>query len=157
MEDNEKETSSFLASLGVNDDPITSSKSIVIDNDTGKEIVEATEEDPDLDQSVNSDFTLARANIIEMTQVAKDAITKLAAIADQSQHPRAFEVLGGLIKTVMDAQQDIFTLHKKREELKPGSAAKDDVPTAPGKITNNLFVGSTAELQKIFTEMNKNG
>lgn len=152
MEDKKKETSAFLASLGVEDN---GERAITIDNDTGKEIVEVVEEDPDLDQSVASDFTIARANIIDMTNVAKDAISKLAVIADQSQHPRAFEVLGGLIKTVLDAQQDIFALHKKKEELRPGSAAKEE--SAPGTVTNNLFVGSTADLQRMIQDMNKNG
>lgn len=152
MNDSEKETSAFLASLGVDDDPIPTGTALVIPQVT--DVV--AEETEDLDQSVNSDFTVARANILAATTVAQEAIAKLAVIAEQSQHPRAFEVLFNGVKTILEAQQDILALHKKREELKPGAAAREDVPTGPQKqTTNNLFVGSTAELQKILADLNK--
>lgn len=156
-------TSSFLASLGVDDStPSTPTfnapnQVIVLDNDTGKNIDEVDVQVVESEKaSVDDDFAIARDNIVDVVSVAKDAIEKLAVIADQSQHPRAFEVLGSLIKTVLDAQQDMLALHKKREELKPGSVKDTPKEGAPHSITNqNLFVGSTAELQRILEDMAK--
>lgn len=155
MSDDSEKTSAFLASLGVDDDPIVSTgTSLEVIDIEPQEIV--AEEVSDIDQSVNADFTVARANILEVVDIAKKAMAELAEIAKQSQHPRAFEVLFNGVKTVLEAQQDMLDLHKKREGLKPGSVAREDIATGPTKnTTNNLFVGSTADLQRILSEMNK--
>jgi hypothetical protein len=78
---------------------------------------------------------------------------KLSQIADQSQHPRAFEVLATLMKTMLDANKDLLDLQKKIREI-----SASDAPTNENakQVTNNLFVGSTADLQKVIEDM-KNG
>ena len=103
--------------------------------------------------TAKNDFEMARANIHEVIQNGTYAIEKLSQIADQSQHPRAFEVLATLMKTMLDANKDLLDLQKKIREI---SAA--DAPTNENakQVTNNLFVGSTAELQKAIEDM-KNG
>jgi len=100
--------------------------------------------------SASEDFTFARANIREVVENGNDAIAKLAQIADQSQNPRAFEVLAKLMDTMVVANKELLEIQKKIRELD-----KVDVPRDEGakSITNNLFVGSTAELQKALREM----
>jgi len=117
-------------------------------NDAIKDIVALAHDD-----SAKTDFELARSNIHEIIQSGSFAIEKLSQIADQSQHPRAFEVLGGLMKTMLDANKDLMALQKQIREI---SAADIPMNEEARNVTNNLFVGSTAELQKAIENM-KNG
>jgi hypothetical protein len=105
------------------------------------------------DDSAKSDFELARGNIHEVIQNGSYAIEKLAQIADSSQHPRAFEVLAKLMDTMLQANKDLMELQKQIRQI-----AASDVPTndQAQQVTNNLFVGSTADLQKVIEDM-KNG
>lgn len=103
--------------------------------------------------TAKDDFEMARANIHEVIQNGTYAIEKLSQIADQSQHPRAFEVLATLMKTMLDANKDLLDLQKKIREI---SAADEPTNENAKQVTNNLFVGSTAELQKAIEDM-KNG
>jgi len=105
------------------------------------------------DDSAMTDFNLARANIHEVIQTGSHAIEKLSQIADQSQHPRAFEVLSTLMNTMLSANKDLMELQKKIRDI----AAADEPHNEEAKqVTNNLFVGSTTELQKMIENM-KNG
>lgn len=150
-------TVAFLATLGA----ATSTQELMTIDEDGNEVgaLVIDPAKPSDQATIDDDFKLARDNIVTMTSVATSAIEKLAGIADQSQHPRAFEVLGSLIKTVLDAQQDILALHKKREDLKPGSVKKGEGETADNvagnKVTNNLFVGTPAQLQAAIQGMKK--
>jgi aminoglycoside phosphotransferase family enzyme len=105
------------------------------------------------DDSAKNDFEMARGNIHEVIQNGTYAMEKLAQIADSSQHPRAFEVLAKLMDTMLQANKDLMELQKQIRQI---SAA--DAPTNENaqQVTNNLFVGSTADLQKVIEEM-KNG
>ena len=105
------------------------------------------------DDSAKSDFEMARTNIHEVIQNGTFAIEKLSQIADQSQHPRAFEVLATLMKTMLDANKDLLDLQKKIREIDAADAPTNE---SAKQVTNNLFVGSTADLQKVIEDM-KNG
>ena len=105
------------------------------------------------DDSAMNDFNMARANIHEIIQNGSFAIEKLAQIADQSQHPRAFEVLSTLMKTMLDANKDLLDIQKKIKEIQAASEPHSDEAKS---VTNNLFVGSTAELQKVLENV-RNG
>ena len=103
------------------------------------------------DDSAREDFTFARANVREVVENANDAIAKLAVIADQSQNPRAFEVLAKLMDTAVNASKHLLEIQKDIRVID-----KPDVPNSDeGKksVTNNLFVGSTAELSKLITQL----
>ena len=65
-------------------------------------------------------------------------------LAKASEHPRAFEVVSQLTKTLVDANKDLLDIQKKVKDLK-----KEDEKEQPQQVTNALFVGSTAELQKM--------
>lgn len=103
--------------------------------------------------SAKKDFESARSNIHRAIETAQLAIEDLAEIARGSQHPRAYEVLGSLIHTAITASKELLQLQIKIREI--------DVIDAPtnkaANIThNNLFVGSTAELQKVLKEIKNN-
>jgi hypothetical protein len=104
------------------------------------------------DDSAAKDFEYARSNLYSVIETATESLNKLSQIADTSQHPRAFEVMSTLIKTIVDANKDLLELQKSIRALKD-----IDTPQNEGgkTINNNLFVGSTAELQKVIQELNK--
>jgi len=103
--------------------------------------------------SAKTDFDTARSNILTVIDDGQEAIHKMLQIATSSQHPRAFEVLGKLFETVLQANKDLMDLQVKIRDIQ----AKDAPISEQAKtINNNLFVGSTAELQKVIENM-KNG
>lgn len=104
--------------------------------------------------SAKTDFETARANIHGMLMNGNDAMEKLAQIAESSQHPRAFEVLAKLMDTMLNANQKLLDLQTKIREIDSIDTPINDKAKT---INNNLFVGSTAELQKVLQDMKKNG
>lgn len=105
------------------------------------------------DDSAKNDFEAARANLYGVIQVGQEAMDKLTEIAGQSQHPRAFEVLAKLMDTMVNTNKELLELQSKIREID----AKDAPISEQAKtINNNLFVGSTAELQKVLKEMKNN-
>ena len=103
--------------------------------------------------SAKEDFTFARANIHEVIENGNDAIAKLAVIADQSQNPRAFEVLAKLMDSVVTASRQLLDLQKEIRTIEKADVPQDE--EAKKHVTNNLFVGSTSELQKMIESMKK--
>lgn len=105
------------------------------------------------DDSAKQDFEIARANIHNMIENGQEAMLKLAQIADSSQHPRAFEVLAKLMDTMLQANEKLLDLQTKIREI---DAADSPMNEKAKTVNNNLFVGSTAELQKVLQDMKKN-
>jgi hypothetical protein len=98
------------------------------------------------------DFDYIRENLKDLIAKGKDSVDELLVIAKQSQHPRAFEVIATLLKTISDMNAELMATHKKKADLE----TKTGIPHTKGvsNVTNNLFVGSTAELQA-YLENNK--
>ena len=137
--------------MAANNDPISNAlnmKPLEIEVNPLKSIIQAAHND-----SAQQDFEKARGNIHDILDNGTDAMVKLAQIADQSQHPRAFEVLATLMKTMLDANKDLLDLQKKIRDIKDSDEPHND--TAGKSITNNLFVGSTSELQKMIENLKK--
>ena len=103
--------------------------------------------------SAKSDFEAARANIHNMIENGNDAMYKLALIAESSQHPRAFEVLAKLMDTMLNANEKLLDLQTKIREIESSDSPINEKAKT---INNNLFVGSTAELQKVLKDLKKN-
>ena len=105
------------------------------------------------DDSAKTDFEAARANVYEIIESGASAMQSLAQIADSSQHPRAFEVLAKLMETMLQANKDLLQLQKEIRDIDNASQPSNEKAQ---NVTNNLFVGSTAELQKVLEKF-KNG
>ena len=89
-----------------------------------------------------TDYNYTRENYYNLIERNQDAVEEMLEIAKQSEHPRAFEVVGQLIKSGLDANKELMTLHKTKKEL--------STEKTPNNVTNQaVFVGSTAELQKL--------
>jgi hypothetical protein len=96
---------------------------------------------------IDDDFATVRNNLHQIIHKGNDALEEALIVAKTSEHPRAFEVVGQLIKTMVDANKDLLDIQKKLKELK-----KTDDPRAPAQniqAENAIFVGTSAELQAL--------
>jgi hypothetical protein len=105
------------------------------------------------DDSIDIDFEYVQNNLKELISQGQDAINEILLIAKQSQQPRAFEVIATLLKATADINNDLMESHKKKIDLKPEEAPHSK--GVAGITNNNLFVGSTAELQQMLENMKK--
>ncbi len=92
------------------------------------------------------DYEYTRANLYNLIEKGQEAINGILEVAQSSDHPRAYEVAGQLIKSVGDVSDKLLDLQKKMKDL--------DAPTknGPTTVNNALFVGSTAELSKLIKQ-----
>lgn len=97
---------------------------------------------------VHDDANLARTNIKSLIDKGGDAIDNLLLVAQQSEHPRAYEVAANFIKTLADLNKDLLEIQKKKQDLQP----KDAAPKGGINVQQAVFVGSTAELLKQIKE-----
>ena len=93
----------------------------------------------------SSDYKYSREVFYGLVERGQDAIEGILDIARESEHPRVYEVAGQLIKTVGETTEKLIDLQAKVKELD-----KDD--TMPDKVQNNLFVGSSTELQRLLKQ-----
>lgn len=94
-------------------------------------------------EDLDADYKYQRENFYNLIERGTDAIDGILEIAKESDHPRTYEVAGNLIKQVAEVAEKLGDLQEKMKRLK-------EVPnTAPRNVTNALYVGSTAELQRI--------
>ena len=92
---------------------------------------------------VDNDYEHSRDNYYNLIDKGNQAIEGILDIAKEGQHPRAYEVAGQLIGQVAQTVDKLQDLQKKLKDLK-------EVPNkTSANIKNALFVGSTAELQKM--------
>ena len=112
------------------------------------EIQKVVNEKPSLkksdSQDVKQDYETTRAQLHNLVMKGQEAVDGILDVARASDHPRAYEVAGQLIKNVGDVADKLIDLQKKMKEL-------DDEPKSkgPSTVNNTMFVGSTAELQKM--------
>ena len=93
------------------------------------------------------DYEYSRGNLYSLIEKGQEAINGILDVAQGSDHPRAYEVAGQLIKSVADTTDKLADLHKKLKEI------DEDNPKQQNTVTNNaLFVGSTSELSKMIKD-----
>jgi hypothetical protein len=101
-------------------------------------------------RKVDKDYENVRKQFFDLASQGDEAISLMLELARESEHPRAFEVLGMLIKQNAEICEKILKLHKTKKEVD-----KDDVRAlaqTKGTTHNNVFIGSTAELQKMLRD-----
>ena len=98
---------------------------------------------PKDDEDVSADYKYSRENFYNLVERGQDAIDGILELAKESELPRTYEFAGQLIKNVGEVTEKLLDLQRKLKDLK-------EVPnSAPKNVTNALFVGSTAVLQKM--------
>ena len=96
---------------------------------------------------IKKDYEYTRANLYSLIEKGQEAINGIMELAGESASPRAYEVAGQLIKSVADTTDKLADLQKKVKDL------DEDGKKGPTNVTNNaMFVGSTADLQKMLKQ-----
>ena len=98
---------------------------------------------PDIQQ----DYETSRAQLHNLVMKGQEAVDGILDVARASDHPRAYEVAGQLIKNVGDVADKLIDLQKKMKELDDDGSSK-----GPTNVTNAMFVGSTSDLQKMLKQ-----
>ena len=93
---------------------------------------------------IKKDYEYTRGNLYSIIEKGQEAINGVLELAQESEMPRAYEVVGQLIKNVADATDKLMDLQKKLKDIEETKTQK-----GPTNVTNALFVGSTAELSKL--------
>jgi len=93
---------------------------------------------------IDKDYEYTRGNLYSIIEKGQEAINGILELAQESEMPRAYEVAGQLIKSVSDATDKLMDLQKKLKDVEEETQHK-----GPSTVNNALFVGSTAELQKM--------
>jgi|TARA_B000000532_G_scaffold180727_1_gene147129 hypothetical protein len=104
-------------------------------------------------EDVQQDYEVSRASLHSLVMKGQEAVDGILEVAQASDHPRAYEVAGQLIKNVADTADKLIDLQKKMKELD-----SEDKKNTPSTVNNTMFIGSTAELQKMLKkqkEINK--
>jgi hypothetical protein len=114
------------------------------------EIVEAKPEVPQSQKpEIQQDYEVTRAQLHNLVMKGQEAIDGILDVARSSDHPRAYEVAGQLIKNVADVADKLIDLQKKMKDI-------DEKPrSSPTTVNNTMFVGSTSELAKLLKQNSK--
>ena len=106
------------------------------------------------EEKIDHDYDATRNNLHSLLVQGQDALIYALEIAKQSEHPRAFEVVGNLIKQLSEVNAQLLELHEKKQKL--DAPSKKGEPPVTQNVTNNaLFVGSTSDLNKFLDKMKK--
>lgn len=104
-----------------------------------------------VDDKVDRDYDYARTNFYNIIETGTEALEQMLDVAKASEHPRAYEVVSTIMKTLVDANKDLVSMSAKKQE-----SEDEKSPSEKTVSNNNLFVGSTAELQQLLKDM-RNG
>lgn len=112
------------------------------------------EKENKVDPNTSNDFEFTRKNLYETLEIAKKALKDMEDIAYSSQHPKSYEVLNQMLKTMADINRDLIKLQIDQNKAEEKKSQERKVEELPSNVTNNnLFVGSTAELAKMLENM----
>ena len=103
----------------------------------------------EMSDTLQDDYDYARGNLRSIIDNGENVLQSLINIAQVSEHPRAFEVVSQLMKTMIDANKDLISLQKQVKDIKEDKSKQP----APQNVTNAMFVGNTKDLQKMLKEM----
>ena len=104
-------------------------------------------------EKIENDYDRARANLYGLLQQGQDALIHALEVAKSSEHPRAFEVVGNLMNQLADINEQLLRLHERKQKLDEPKQTKESRGEAKIVTNNSIFVGSTAELNKLIKNM----
>lgn len=100
-------------------------------------------------KNIKDDYETSRDTYLELIESGKRGLDLMVEVARESEHPRAFEVLSGMIKNVADVTDKLMDLNKKHKEIKTDPKADKEV------TNNNVFIGSTTDLQRMLQKVDE--
>jgi Terminase DNA packaging enzyme len=114
-----------------------------------KEIIKKSKEAiaiPTSGEECDKDYEYTRGNLYSLIEKGQEAIDSIMDLAQQSDSARAYEVAGQLIKNVGDVTDKLIDLQHKMKKL------KEEEIKGPSTVNNSVFIGSTADLQKLLKQ-----
>lgn len=103
------------------------------------------------DEDKDNDYEYTRETLYDLIEKGREGIEEMIEVARQSEHPRAYEVLATLIKDTAQTSEKLMDLHRKIQTIDQMMLPP---PKQEGTTTNNLFIGSTTELQRMLKDLN---
>jgi len=97
--------------------------------------------------NVKSDYEYSRDTYYEILEKGKESLELMIEVARESEHPRAFEVLSNMMKNMADVNDKLMDLNKKNKDIN-----KEEVKQVASGTTNNIFLGSTTDLQRLLND-----
>lgn len=146
MDNEEKKLDSISEFLGSEEG--VEYNSIVLSDDNQELIVH----NPDVKSNVVEDYKHSRESMIESIKTGTSVIEKIAKVAEESESPRAYEVLANTLKTITEMNKALMELHKDAKEL-----IEEKEKAAEVHNHNTFFNGSTDELQKLLRDSKNEG
>ena len=101
----------------------------------------------DDNKNIQSDYDYSRQTYYELIEKGRESLEDMIEVARASEHPRAYEVISGMIKNISDVNDKLMDLNKKQKDIN-----KEEEPKQIGNTTNNVFLGSTSDLQKLLQQ-----
>ncbi len=98
--------------------------------------------------NVKSDYDYSRETYYDLLEKGRESLEDMIEVARQSEHPRAYEVLSGMIKNISDVNDKLMDLNKKNKDINK----EEEVKQIGTSTTNNVFLGSTADLQRLLKD-----
>src|SRR6056300_159491 len=94
--------------------------------------------------NIKSDYDYSRDTYYDLIEKGRESLELMIEVARESEHPRAFEVLSGMIKNISDVNDKLMDLNKKNKEITQSKQEQQRAIT-----NNNVFIGSTTDLQRL--------
>ena len=104
-----------------------------------------------MSEDKDNDYEYTRETLYDLIEKGREGIEEMIEVARQSEHPRAYEVLATLIKDTANTSEKLMDLHRKIQSIDQMMLPP---PKQEGNTTNNLFIGSTTELQRMLKDLN---
>ena len=99
------------------------------------------------EDNIKGDYEYSRDTYYELLEKGKESLELMVEVARESEHPRAFEVLSNMMKNMADINDKLMDLNKKNKDIN-----KEEVKQVASNTTNNVFLGSTTDLQRLLND-----
>lgn len=100
-----------------------------------------------MNEKVRNDYDYSRDTYYELLEKGKESLDLMIEVARESEHPRAFEVLSNMVKNLADVNDKLMDLNIKNKDI-----SKEDKEEVKQITNNNVFLGSTADLQRLLQD-----
>ena len=101
----------------------------------------------DKENNIENDYEHSRDTYYDLIEKGRESLELMIQVARESEHPRAFEVLSGMIKNISDVNDKLMDLNKKHKDINKPEESDNALPN--GTTNNNVFIGSTTDLQRM--------
>jgi hypothetical protein len=110
-----------------------------------------TQANSEISIDANKDYEYTRGQLYTLISQGQEAVQGALEVAQESGHPRAYEVAVNAMKQVSDMTDKLIDLQHKMKNL-----GKEDKKSTPTTVNNTMFIGTTADLQKMIKDAAKN-